>query len=156
MTGAEAMRERLRNQKREFPTLEPRPGQQYIHVEDAEVFTVSEVRRALTIAGCETCGTTWPEMFPFMVRDELWEEVVEDEGSHLCQIGPCCVSVCRWRPNKASPWKWRISQIFGRNVTDSPDWDTPEEAKHAALLLGKRYAEAVKRWFDEYELVRGD
>lgn len=34
--------------------------------------------------GCESCGEAWPEMFPFMVKDELWQEVVGDEDAHLC------------------------------------------------------------------------
>lgn len=34
--------------------------------------------------GCEECGTVWPHMFPFMVQDDLWEEVVGDEEAELC------------------------------------------------------------------------
>ena len=44
-------------------------------------------RLAINLAGtfgCEVCGAVWPEMFPFMVTDGLWEEVVGDEDAHLC------------------------------------------------------------------------
>jgi hypothetical protein len=34
--------------------------------------------------GCEICGAEWPVMFPFMVDDQLWEEVVGDVDAHLC------------------------------------------------------------------------
>lgn len=34
--------------------------------------------------GCEECGAGWPEMYPFMVDDHLWCEVVGDDEAHLC------------------------------------------------------------------------
>lgn len=58
-------------------------------VHELGVRTVVERLRRLGIDlchtfGCETCGATWPEMSPFMVKDEIWQDVVLDEEAHLC------------------------------------------------------------------------
>lgn len=34
--------------------------------------------------GCEACSSKWPHMFPFMVHDDLWEEVTGDSETELC------------------------------------------------------------------------
>ena len=35
--------------------------------------------------GCEECGARWPEMFVFMLKDEVWDEVTDgDVEAHLC------------------------------------------------------------------------
>jgi hypothetical protein len=34
--------------------------------------------------GCEACGAKYPHMFPFMVDDQLWNEVTGDIQTELC------------------------------------------------------------------------
>jgi len=58
-------------------------------IEHLGLSAVAERLRRLAIDlnqtfGCEVCGTGWPEMFPFMVQDDLWFEVTGDEDAHLC------------------------------------------------------------------------
>jgi hypothetical protein len=75
--------------------------------------------------GCEICGATWPEMFPFVVDDQLWEKIVDDVEAHLCLS---CLEV-------------EMRDKIGRGLVAS---DFPNFPINAAILAGIRVARREK------------
>jgi hypothetical protein len=75
--------------------------------------------------GCEVCGAERPVMFPFMVDDQLWEEVAGDVGAHLC----------------LSCFESKMLLKIGRGLVASDFRDVPI---NNALLFGIRIARREK------------
>lgn len=76
--------------------------------------------------GCEICGATWPDMFPFAVDDQLWEKVADDVESHLC----------------LSCFEVRMRAKIDREIAASDFRDVPI---NATILAGIRAARREQR-----------
>jgi len=74
--------------------------------------------------GCESCGAKgWPHMVPFMVNDDLWEEVTGDTEAELCL--PC--------------FEAKMTKVIGRALLPSDFSDCPmnEPIRHF-LKIGRK------------------
>ena len=50
------------------------------------------------------------------------------------RIGPCSISIKRWRESKTSPWMWSVHEVFGTHIME-PGFDTPEAAQGRAVQI---------------------